>query len=241
MKMPEETNRVMADHVSDMLFAWTEVAKGNLLREGISRGIYVTGNTIVDAIHQTVEFAGSRAHVLRRFGLDAGDFAIATVHRQENVDDRGRLTDMLTGLLRVAWETAIPVVVPVHPRTQKRIDEFGLDPRGITCVSSLGFLDPLRLESNVRLALTDSGGVQEETCILRVPCVTLRKNTERPETLRSARMSLLGQSQTRWSSMRRPCKRSKETGATHTEMGRLGRGLLTPQLSSADCRMKSLG
>ena len=183
MRMPEEINRLVADHVSDILFAPTKIAEGNLLREGINKGIYVTGNTIVDAINQTVEIARSKSAALRRFGLEPGGFSIATVHRQENVDEKGRLSDILAGLRRVAEETGIPVVLSVHPRTQKRIDEFGLEPRGITCVPPLGFLDFLLLESSARLALTDSGGVQEETCILKVPCVTLRENTERPETL----------------------------------------------------------
>jgi UDP-N-acetylglucosamine 2-epimerase (non-hydrolysing) len=183
MRMPEEINRVMADHVSDMLFAPTELAKENLLREGISEGVYVTGNTIVDAVYQTVEIARSKSDALGRFGLKPGGFSIATVHRQENVDQKGKLSDIIKGLGRVAEETGMPVVLPMHPRTQKRIDEFGLDPRGIICVPPLGFLDFLLLESSARLALTDSGGVQEETCILKVPCVTLRENTERPETL----------------------------------------------------------
>jgi UDP-N-acetylglucosamine 2-epimerase (non-hydrolysing) len=183
MKMPEEINRIVADHVSDMLFAPTELARANLLKEGISEGVYVTGNTIVDAVYQTVEIAKSKSDALRRFGLETRGFSIATVHRQENVDEEGKLRDILKGLGRVAEETGIPVVLPVHPRTQKRIDQFGLEPQGITCVSPLGFLDFLLLESSSRLALTDSGGVQEETCILKVPCVTLRENTERPETL----------------------------------------------------------
>ena len=183
MRMPEEINRVMADHVSDMLFAPTELAKSNLLREGISEGVYVTGNTIVDAVYQTVEIARSKSDALRRFGLRPGGFSIVTVHRQENVDEKDKLSDIISGLSKVAEETGIPVVLPVHPRTQKRLDQFGLEPRGITCVPPLGFLDFLLLESSARLALTDSGGVQEETCILKVPCVTLRENTERSETL----------------------------------------------------------
>jgi UDP-N-acetylglucosamine 2-epimerase (non-hydrolysing) len=191
-RMPEEINRVLADHVSGALFVPTQVAKENLLREGITEGIWVTGNTIVDAVFQTLDKARIKSDALQRLGLGPRDFILATVHRQENVDEIAKLRNILLGLGKVADGLGFPVVLPVHPRTRKMIDEFALHPDGIVCIPSLGFLDFLLLESNAELVLTDSGGVQEEACILRVPCVTLRENTERPETLKVGSNILAG-------------------------------------------------
>jgi UDP-N-acetylglucosamine 2-epimerase (non-hydrolysing) len=189
---PEELNRLLADHLSDALFAPTQEAKENLLREGISKGIYVTGNTIVDAVFQTLHMARSKSDALKRFGLGPRGFVLATVHRQENVDENTKLKNILSGLEKVADALDLPVVLPVHPRTRKMIDQFELHPGGIVCIPPLGFLDFLLLESNAELVLTDSGGVQEESCILKVPCVTLRENTERPETLKVGSNVLAG-------------------------------------------------
>lgn len=182
MAMPEEINRIVADHVSDLLFAPTEVSQKNLLREGIAgRKIHVTGNTIVDAVRQNLKLA-ERAKMPE--GMAPGKYFLVTLHRQENVDDRlrlGRLLDALGGLHK---EHGMPIVYPIHPRTRKRMDEFGLQPgKGVRLMEPVDYLAFLRLESRAELILTDSGGVQEEACILGVPCVTLRENTERPETV----------------------------------------------------------
>jgi len=183
-RMPEEINRVLADHISDYLFAPTEKAKQNLLREGIDENkIFVTGNTIVDAVYQNLEIAKRKVNVLKDLGLKPKEYFLVTVHRQENVDVKERLKGILKGLELIHEEFSMPVVFPIHPRTQKRIKEFGLSLDDVTVIDPLGFLEFLQLEANARLVLTDSGGVQEETCILCVPCVTLRDNTERPETL----------------------------------------------------------
>ena len=183
-RMPEEINRVLADHISDYLFAPTEKAKQNLLKEGIDETkIFVTGNTIVDAVYQNLEIAKRKVNVLRDLGLKPKEYFLVTAHRQENVDVKERLKGILKGLELIHEEFSMPVVFPVHPRTQKRIKEFGFSLDGVEVISPLGFLEFLQLEANARLVLTDSGGVQEETCILGVPCVTLRDNTERPETL----------------------------------------------------------
>lgn len=182
--MPEEINRVVADHISDYLFAPTEVARKNLLVEGISDDkITITGNTIVDSVYQNLEIARRKVRVLEALGLTSREYFLATVHRAENVDDKSRLDEILRGIKRISRDFSLPVVFPVHPRTRKMVQEFGLDFDGIRAIDPVGFLDFLQLEANARLALTDSGGVQEETCILGVPCVTLRDNTERPETL----------------------------------------------------------
>ena len=183
-RMPEEINRIVADHVSDYLFAPTEKAKQNLLREGVEEDkIFVTGNTIVDAVYQNLEIAKRKVNVLEDLGLKPKEYFLVTAHRQENVDVKERLKGILKGLELIHEEFSMPVIFPIHPRTRRRIREFGLRLDGVTVNDPLGFLEFLQLEANARLVLTDSGGVQEETCILGVPCVTLRDNTERPETL----------------------------------------------------------
>lgn len=183
--MPEETNRILTDHCSDYLFAPTEKAKAVLLHEGLAEEeIFVTGNTIVDAVSQTLAVVKERGpHILNNLQLNPGEYFLVTVHRQENVDDRSRFASILEGLDRVAGDFNLPVVYPMHPRARKRLNEFHLRPRRLRLIDALDFVDFIELESNARLILTDSGGVQEESCILRVPCVTLRDNTERPETL----------------------------------------------------------
>jgi len=183
-RMPEEINRVLTDHISDYLFAPTEKARQNLLREGLDGSrIYVTGNTIVDAVYQNLEIAKKKVSVLKDLGLKSEGYFLVTAHRQENVDVKERLEGILKGMELIHQEFSMPVVFPMHPRTRRRIREFGLSLNGIEVINPLGFLEFLQLEANARLVLTDSGGVQEETCILKVPCVTLRDNTERPETL----------------------------------------------------------
>jgi UDP-N-acetylglucosamine 2-epimerase (non-hydrolysing) len=182
--MPEEINRVVADHISDYLFAPTENSRENLRKEGISdEKIHVTGNTIVDSVYQNLEIAKRKVNVLADLGLEPKEYFLVTAHRQENVDRRERLAEIIKGLELVAREFSLPIIFPVHPRTRKMIKEFGFELDGIKAIEPLGFLEFLQLEANARLALTDSGGVQEETCILGVPCVTLRENTERPETV----------------------------------------------------------
>jgi UDP-N-acetylglucosamine 2-epimerase (non-hydrolysing) len=197
--MPEEINRVLTDHCSDYLFAPTEKAEAILLGEGIlEEKIFVTGNTIVDAVHQNLEIArrssrlgSSRSDATpvtfnmeyRTLNLEPKNYFLVTLHRQENVDNGARLASILDGLDRVATEFGLPVIYPIHPRSRKMMKQFNLNPENLELIKPLDFLSFLHLESNARLTLTDSGGVQEESCILRVPCVTLRDNTERPETL----------------------------------------------------------
>ncbi|OPY48297.1 MAG: UDP-N-acetylglucosamine 2-epimerase [Methanosaeta sp. PtaU1.Bin016] len=182
--MPEEINRVVADHISDYLFVPTEIARGNLQKEGISQDkILVTGNTIVDSVYQSREIAERKVDVLKDLGLRPNEYILVTAHRAENVDSQERLGEILKGLELIGRGFSMPLVFPVHPRTRKMVQEFGFELDGIRAIEPLGFLEFLQLEANARLALTDSGGVQEEACILGVPCVTLRDNTERPETL----------------------------------------------------------
>lgn len=182
--MPEEINRVLTDHISDFLFAPTEQSKQTLLKEGIEENkIFVTGNTIVDAVYQNLELASKKANVLKQLGLKEKEYFLVTTHRQENVDNKDRFQGILSGLQQLAKEYEMPVVCPIHPRSRKKMEEFGLSADNINLVDPQDLFGFLQLEQHAKLVLTDSGGVQEETCILGNPCVTLRDNTERPETI----------------------------------------------------------
>ena len=183
-QMPEEINRTLTDHCSDYLFAPTPQAREILLGEGIVEDkVFVTGNTIVDAVYQNLEIARETEDFLNTLHLTPSEYFLVTLHRQENVDDRARFAPILEGLDRLASEFGLPVIYPIHPRSQKMMAEFGLKPQNVKLIEPTDFLRFLQLESNARLILTDSGGVQEEACVLKVPCVTLRDNTERPETI----------------------------------------------------------
>jgi len=184
-EMPEEINRILTDHISDYLFPPTPDAARTLKAEGIpSRKIFMTGNTIVDAVQQNLALAKRKRGALP-YGLsEKKDYFLMTLHRQENVDDPKRLASILKGLEAVSEHFETPILFPAHPRTVKMLKHFGLTlPRRLRIEAPAGFLDFLRLEESARLILSDSGGVQEEACILRVPCVTLRTSTERPETV----------------------------------------------------------
>jgi UDP-N-acetylglucosamine 2-epimerase (non-hydrolysing) len=182
--MPEEINRVLTDHSSDYLFTPTRKSRQILLREGIpDEKIFVTGNTIVDAVYQNLNISEERINHLKDLELVPKQYFLVTAHRQENVDNEERFTGIIKGLELLADESGLPVIYPIHPRARKMMNHFGLKANGIELIEPLDYLSFLQLESKARLVLTDSGGVQEETCILKVPCVTLRDNTERPETL----------------------------------------------------------
>lgn len=193
--MPEELNRLLADHLSDYLFAPTPKAKQILLGEGIDeKKVFVTGNTIVDTIFQNLELAKSGRDMLKDLNIETGKYFLVTLHRQENVDNPSRFTSILKGLSQVAIQFKLPVIYPVHPRSRKKMNEFGLKPENLTLIEPVDFLAFLQLESGSKLIFTDSGGVQEEACILGAPCVTIRDNTERPETLEVGANVLAGAS-----------------------------------------------
>lgn len=185
-RMPEELNRIVADHLSTWWFAPTMGAVGRLAAEGISgRNVVCTGNTIADATRQHLPLARGTG-ILERLGLPTSGFVLTTIHRAENTDDPRRLGAIVAGLVAVAerW----PVVFPVHPRTRARLERMDLWSRlvaapGVRVLDPVGYLEFLGLLAAALVVVTDSGGVQEESCILRVPCVTVRDNTERPETV----------------------------------------------------------
>jgi UDP-N-acetylglucosamine 2-epimerase (non-hydrolysing) len=191
--MPEEVNRVLTDHCSDFLFAPTKQSQQILFSEGIPHDrVFITGNTIVDAVAQNLQLAEKKGNALKTLGLKKKQYFLITAHRQENVDDKGRFAGILQGLTRIHLEYGLPVIYPIHPRARKQLKEFHLESEGIDLIEPLDYLGFLQLEHHARLVLTDSGGVQEETCILHTPCVTLRDNTERPETLNIGSNMLAG-------------------------------------------------
>lgn len=183
--MPEEVNRVIVDHISDYLFAPTERSHKNLINEGIpEKKIFITQNTIADAVYQSLAIANEGLNVLESFGLTEGEYFLTTAHRAENVDNPERLGGILEGLRRVHHEFRMPVIFPAHPRTVKMMKKFGLEaPAGTLMIKPVGYLEFLQLISGARIVISDSGGVQEEACILGIGCVTIRNNTERPETI----------------------------------------------------------
>lgn len=183
--MPEEINRVITDQISDLLFVSEDSGLINLAREGLDHeGVHFVGNVMIDSLLHHIDKAKASS-VLADHGLDPKGYAVLTLHRPANVDDPAVLTGLLEVIERVAAEQRI--VFPAHPRTLERLASFGLKPRldaidAITVVPPMGYLDFLHLVGQARIILTDSGGIQEETTVLRVPCITLRESTERPST-----------------------------------------------------------
>ncbi len=188
--MPEEINRVVTDVLADWLFVTEPSGVRNLAAEGIpERKIHLVGNVMIDTLLRfRSKAAGS--DILRRLGIAPGQYAVVTLHRPSNVDDPARLSSLLQMLC--ALSRHIPVVFPVHPRTRQRIPAEGFPESQLILTAPLSYLDFLRLLSEARLVLTDSGGIQEETTILQIPCLTLRENTERPITLERGTNKLIG-------------------------------------------------
>lgn len=191
--MPEEINRVLTDHLSDHLFAPTASARTILLGEGIpDERIHVTGNTVVDELLLQRKRA-ERPEIYERFGVTPGQYAVATVHRAENVENQDRLRGIFRGLADSSRALSIPVLAALHPRTSARLAEMGITVDGeVRVMPPLGYLDFLGLHAGAAITLTDSGGLQEEACCLKVPCVTLRDNTERPESVEAGANLLAG-------------------------------------------------
>lgn len=196
-RMPEEHNRRIIDHISDYLFTTNEKGKHNLQREQIMGEIYVIGNTIVDAVYQNYKIAKKKSSILTSNQLKPNEYAVLTTHREETVDDPEKLLGIIEGVKRVIEKKSIPVYFSMHPRTLKRLQEFTLmekakSIKGLLLRNAPSYLDFLSLLGSARMVLTDSGGVQQEACILHVPCVTLRDNTEWTETIEIGANYLVG-------------------------------------------------
>ena len=216
-RMPEELNRVLTDHLADWLFAPTPGARDILRGEGLPASrIHVTGNTVVDEL-LLQRLRADRPGLAERFGVTPGRYALATVHRAENVDDDGRLRSILAGLDAAGRALGIPVLAAFHPRTTARMAALGLAASGtLRGLPPLGYLDFLGLHAAAALMLTDSGGLQEEACCLRVPCVTLRDNTERPESVAVGANVLAGAGPRRSWRARAPWRQSRAPGRTRS-------------------------
>ena len=191
--MPEEINRLLTDQISDLLFTPSQDADENLRAEGIpDERIRFVGNIMIDSLNKQLERAKDSS-VRQDLGIADRDYAVLTLHRPSNVDDRETLKRILGALEAIGKR--VPIIFPVHPRTRKMMTELGLEAAsdsGLRLIEPLGYLDFLRLYSGARLVLTDSGGIQEETTVLGIPCVTLRENTERPITVEMGTNTIVG-------------------------------------------------
>ena len=183
-EMPEEVNRVIIDHISDYLFCPTEKQKKILIREGICHDrIFVTGNTIVDAVMKCSDRAENRSDILQKLNLSMDKFFLLTCHRPSNTDDIKKFKEIIKGISFICWREKVKCVFPVHPRLKDKI-EFVRNNSNFIVVDPVGYLDMLCMQRYAKMVFTDSGGIQEESCILRSKCIILRINTERPETLK---------------------------------------------------------
>ena len=193
--MPEEVNRLLTDAISDLLFCSEPSGVENLRREGIAEEkVHLVGNVMIDTLLRHRERA-ERSTILDDLGLEARGYAVLTLHRPSNVDDPAILGKLLDALEVVQRDA--PLVFPAHPRTRENLQRFGLADRvaslpGLRLLEPVGYLDFLKLLASARLALTDSGGIQEESTILQVPCLTLRENTERPVTVEMGSNRVVG-------------------------------------------------
>jgi UDP-N-acetylglucosamine 2-epimerase (non-hydrolysing) len=193
--MPEEINRVVTDALADLLLTPSRDANDNLLREGVApEKIRFVGNVMIDTLYRNLDKA-RRSRVLERLNLQPNQFCAMTLHRPSNVDDPKTLAGIIDALEAIGER--LPIVFPAHPRTRERFEQFNLSERigkmkTLLMIEPLGYLDFLQLYSNSRLVLTDSGGIQEETTVLGIPCLTLRPNTERPLTVTEGTNRVVG-------------------------------------------------
>ena len=198
MTMPEEINRLCTDVLCDYLFTTDRFADENLRAEGVPREkIFFVGNVMIDTLMKHRAMATDLG-LVNDLGLAPKGYATVTLHRPSNVDEKSTLQEILDALARIGEE--IPIIFPIHPRTRKMVKSFGLEHyfengsriRGIRCPEPLGYLDCLHLNMNAMMVFTDSGGIQEETTVLGVPCITLRENTERPITCEEGTNVIVG-------------------------------------------------
>jgi len=181
-QMPEEHNRVLADHCADLLFCPTQTAVDNLAHEGLIHGVHLVGDTMYDAVLQFGEIARHNSSILKRHALTPRSYLLATIHRAYNTDDPSPLGDIFAAL----GQAGEPVILPLHPRTRSALEQHAiLVPENVTIIEPVSYLDMLALEQNARLILTDSGGMQKEAYFFAVPCITLRPETEWIETAQS--------------------------------------------------------
>lgn len=189
-RMPEEINRLLTDAISDYLFLTEASAVKNLEKEGVSQDkMFFVGNVMIDSLLQNLDKA-KQSTILSQLQLEKQSYALLTLHRAENVDNRSAMQEILDALMEISKK--IQLVFPIHPRTKNKLEEFGLLPKNFKITDPLGYWDFLHLMSQAKFVLTDSGGIQEETTILQIPCLTLRENTERPVTAEKGTNTIVG-------------------------------------------------
>lgn len=189
--MPEETNRILTDHISDLLFCPTQCAVSNLKNEGITSGVYLVGDVMQDALLLYLAIARKESKILKKLNIGVNEYIVTTIHRPSNTDNKENLKNIMEALERLNMK----VVFPVHSRTEKYLKEYGYwekIPSNIIIINPLGYLDMLQLMSNACKILTDSGGIQKEAYMLGKPCITLRESTEWVETIDSGWNVLVG-------------------------------------------------
>lgn len=190
--MPEEINRIVTDHISDMLFCPTNKQSNILLKEGVPKNkIFVSGNTIVDAVYQNISLLKNHPEFTH---YQKESYFLLTTHRPSNVDNKDNLTSIINSLSAISQKYKAKIYFPIHPRTNKQLEIFKikLDSKYFIPLEPVGYLEMLALQKNAKIIFTDSGGIQEESCILQVPSITLRCNTERPETIEVGASILTG-------------------------------------------------
>ncbi|OUR63150.1 UDP-N-acetylglucosamine 2-epimerase [Colwellia sp. 39_35_sub15_T18] len=192
--MPEETNRIMTDHISEFLFAVGPNQHAILAKEGIDADkIYTVGNTVSDSLFQHLDISANTSTILADLEVESGKFFLVTAHRASNVDVMANLLELLALFDKLQAKYKQTIVWPIHPRTQAKLKEFAIDvPSYLKLIPPIGYLDFIQLQKHAQLILTDSGGIQEEACLLGVPCITLRENTERPESIEVGANVLVG-------------------------------------------------
>lgn len=194
--MPEEHNRVLTDHCSDLLFCPTKVSVENLKNEGIISGVHQVGDVMYDSVLYNVKLAEQKSKILEKLKLEPRSYALATVHRAENTNDSNRLRSIFKAFEQISSD-GLPVIIPLHPRTRKIISEYGLSLKYVQTIEPVSYLDMLLLEKYSKMILTDSGGVQKEAFWMKVPCITLRDETEWIETVEAGWNSVVGSDSSR--------------------------------------------
>ena len=190
--MPEEINRIVTDHISDKLFCPTQKQANILIKEGIPKNkVFITGNTIVDAVFQNIKLLKNHSEFDH---YQKENYFLLTTHRPSNVDNKTNLKSIISAISTLSQKHKVKTYFPIHPRTKKQLEIFKikLNPKYFNILEPVGYLEMLALEKNAKLIFTDSGGIQEEACILQVPSITLRDNTERPETIEVGASILAG-------------------------------------------------
>jgi UDP-GlcNAc3NAcA epimerase len=182
-KMPEEINRILTDHVSDLLFCPSSISQTNLLNEGIKKGVYHTGDVMYDATLYAIQYSDNNSNILKTLNIQENKYVVVTVHRAENTDNLDRLKTIFDYIMNAVRDKKI--VFPVHPRTKKLLIEQSIDLKHCILCEPLGYFDMQKLIQGADIVFTDSGGMQKEAYFHQIPCVTLREETEWIETIQA--------------------------------------------------------